>query len=174
MIYEKRGPCTLLRGAGWRSLSKALRRSIDETAAIWLVFGPEEDRRREDAMEALHNSAIMAALLGELEEVQHLSGAFEVNDAAFLLNSERRYPDGNEAVLAEGRAKLRVASDIQKESSVAARVNQVRSRRMAKRNPAENEGTGVVCKLLPAVLPFLADEGDGLKLTKPEARDTER
>jgi len=105
------------------AIKKMKTRSIDQTAAIWLVFGPEEDRRGEDAMEALHNSAVMAAVLGEPEEVQHLSGAFEVDDAAFLLNGERRYPDWNQAVLAEGQAEFRVAGDIEKESAVPARVN---------------------------------------------------
>jgi hypothetical protein len=155
-------------------VKKMKTRSIDEMAAIRLVFGPEEDRGGEDAMEALHNSAVMAAILGEPEEVQHLSSAFEMDDPAFLLNGERRYPDGNEAVLAEGQAEFRVASDIEKESAVAARVNELRAGWPPKRNPAENEGTGIVSKLLLAILPFLADEGDGLKLTKLEARDAER
>jgi len=155
-------------------IKKMKTRSIYETAAIWLVFGPEEDRRGEDAMEALHNSAVMAAVLGEPEEVQHLSSAFEMDNPAFLLNGERRYPDGNEAVLAEGQAVFRVASDIEKQPAVPAGVNQLRSGRSAKRNPTENERPGIVSELLLPIVPLLADEGHGLELTKPELCDSER
>lgn len=129
-----------------------------------MVLSPEEDRGSKDAMEALHNSAVMAAVLGEPEEVQHVSGTLEVHVPAFLLDGERRYPDGNEAILAEGQAEFRMAGDIEKESPVAPRVNQLRSGRSAERDAAENERAGVVGKLLCAVLPFLADEGDGFKL----------
>jgi hypothetical protein len=62
-----------------------------------------------------------------------------------------------------------VAGDVEEESAVASRMNQLGRGWPAERNAAENEGSGIVGKLLFAVLPFLADKGDGLKLTKSES-----
>lgn len=145
--------------------------SINQTATVGLVFSSKEDGGRKDTMEALHDSAIMAAVLGETEKVEHLSGALETDDPALLLNSERRDPDGNETVLAEGQAEFGVSRDIEKESPVASRMNQLVARRLAERNAAKNKGSRVVSKLLSAILAFLADEGDDLKLAKSELCD---
>ena len=147
--------------------------SINQAAAVGLVFGPKEDGGGKDTMEALHDAAIMAAVLGKAEEVEHLSGALETNDAALLLNGEGRDPDGNETVLAEGQAEFGMSGDVEKELAVASRMNQLGARRPAERNTAENEGSGMVGKLLLAILPFLADEGDSFELTKPELCDAE-
>ena len=68
--------------------------SSNQTTAVRLVFSSEEDGGCKDTLEALHDSAIMAAVLGEAEEVEHLSGALKTNDAALLLNGKRGYPDG--------------------------------------------------------------------------------
>ena len=114
-----------------------------------------------------------AAVLGEAEEVEHLSDALETNDPALLLNGERRDPDGNETVLAEGQAEFGVSGDVEEESAVASRMNQLGPGRPAERNAAENEGSGVVGKLLLAILPFLADEGYGLELAQFELGDAE-
>jgi hypothetical protein len=77
---------------------------------------------------------------------------------AFLLNSERRYPDGNEAVLAEGQAKFGVTGDIEKESAVAAGMSELGTGRAAKRNAAQDEGPDIEGELLIAILPLLANE----------------
>jgi hypothetical protein len=79
--------------------------SIYQTATAGLVFSSEEDGGGKDTLEALHDSAIMAAVLGEAEEVEHLGGALETNDPALLLNGKRGYPDGNEAVRPKSRPK---------------------------------------------------------------------
>lgn len=148
--------------------------SVNDRTAAGVIFGAEKDRGAEDAVEALDDSAVVAPVLGEAKEVEYLSSTLKTNDPAPLLNGERCYPDGNEPVLAEGQAELRVAGDVEKESSVAPRVNELRTGRSAQWNPAENERPGIVGELLLPVLPFLADEGDGLQLTKPELGDTER
>ena len=44
----------------------------------------------------------------------------------------------------------------------------------AERNSAENEGSGIVGKLLAAILPFLADNADGLNLARSELGETKR
>jgi len=67
-----------------------------------------------------------------------------------------------------------VSGDVEKESAVTSRMNQLGAGRPAERNAAENEGSGMVGKLLLALLPFLADEGDGLKLAKSELCDAKR
>jgi len=67
-----------------------------------------------------------------------------------------------------------MAGNVEKEPAVAPGVNELRSARAAEWNSAENEGTGIVSELLPAILAFLTNEGDGLKLTKSEPCDSER
>jgi hypothetical protein len=142
--------------------------------AVGLVFGSKEDRGSKDAMEALDYAAIMTAVLGEAEKVEHLGGALETYDPAFLLHSQRCYPDGYEAVLAKGEAEFGMAGDIEKEPPVAPRVNKPQPGRPAERNAAENEWPGIVGKLLFAVLSFLPNESDGFQLAKSEFCDAKR
>jgi hypothetical protein len=60
---------------------------------------PEKDASREDALEALHEASVMETILRQLQEFEHLGGAFEANRAASLFHRERGNPDGDEAVL---------------------------------------------------------------------------
>ena len=66
------------------------------------------------------------------------------------------------------QAELRMADDIKKESSVSPRVSELRPGWSAKRNAAENEGSGIVGELLLAVLAFLPDEGNSFELPESE------
>ena len=86
--------------------------------SIGLVFGTKEDRRCKDALECLDNPPVVTAVLGQVKEVEHLSGAVETNGTALLLYGERRYPNRNEAVLAEGKTKLGMARDLEEELPV--------------------------------------------------------
>jgi hypothetical protein len=111
--------------------------TIDQPAAVGLIFGAEEDGGCKDAMKALNDPAIVTAVLGEAEEVEHLGGAVEADVSGFLLNSERRHPDRDQSVLTEGQTEFRVTGDIEKESAVAAGMNELSTGRAAKRNAAE-------------------------------------
>ena len=68
---------------------------IDKTVSPWLIFGSEENGRGKDALKALHDPAVMTAILGQAKEVEHLGGALEMDDSTFLLHSESRYPYRN-------------------------------------------------------------------------------
>ena len=61
-----------------------------------------------------------------------------------------------------------MAGDVEKESAVASRMNQLGRGRPAERNAAENEGSGIVGELLLAVLAFLPDEGNSFELPESE------
>jgi hypothetical protein len=138
---------------------------------VGVVLSPEEDRGCEDAMKTLDDSPVMAAVLGQPEKVKHLGGAIETHDPASLFYGESRYPNGNEPVLAKGQAKFRMAGDVEKEFAIPPRVSKLGTRRTAMRNAAENEGSGVVGKLLLAVLAFFADKRNGFELPEPELRE---
>ena len=144
---------------------------INQATAGGVVLGPEEDRGGKDAMETLDDSAIMAAVLGQAEEVEHLGGAFETDDPASLLDGERRYPDGNEAVLAERAGQIRMAGDVEKEFAIPPRVSKLGPWWPAERNAAEDEGSGIVGELSLAVVAFFSDKGDGFELPEPELRE---
>lgn len=60
---------------------------VGDAVSTGLIVGAKEDGRCKDALEALHDPAIMAAIFGKTEEVQHLSGAVEADVPALLLHS---------------------------------------------------------------------------------------
>lgn len=98
---------------------------IGDVVSTWLVVGPEEDGRGEDSLESLDDPPIVAAVLGQAEEVKHLGSTLEADDTAFLLNCECGYPDGNETVLAKGKAEAGVTRDIEEEPPVAAGMSEL-------------------------------------------------
>jgi len=62
-----------------------------------------------------------------------------VNDSVFLLNGERRDPDGDQTVLAVREAVPRVSGDFEEEAAVMASVRKLLLRRPAKRNPTKHK-----------------------------------
>ena len=81
-------------------------RWVGEVVSIRLIVCTEEDSGREDSLECLRDSAIVAPVLRQVKEVEHLSGTFKANCTALLLYGERGYPDGNESVLTEGDGRF--------------------------------------------------------------------
>ena len=77
-------------------------RPVGDATSTGLIVGAKEDGGSEDALEPLDDAAVMAAVFGEMEEVQHSRRAVEVDRPALLLDSERGDPDGDQPVLAEG------------------------------------------------------------------------
>jgi hypothetical protein len=80
--------------------------------SLRLIVCAEEDGGCKDTLEGLHDSPIMPPVFRQMKEVEHLSGAIKVNGAAFLADGERRYPDWDKAVLAEGKAVGWMASNL--------------------------------------------------------------
>jgi hypothetical protein len=95
---------------------------VRQTISAFLVLGAKEDRCGKNTLETLHNALIVAAVFGETEEIQHLSGAMEPDDSALLLDSECRYPDRNEPILTEGQIELGMRGDLKEELAIAPSV----------------------------------------------------
>jgi hypothetical protein len=76
-------------------------------------------------LEALHHAPVIAATLGETEELQDLRSAIELDGAAILPEGERRHPNRNKAVLAEGQTKVGMPDDMKDETPVAALVREL-------------------------------------------------
>jgi len=83
-------------------VKKVQTRPVGQATAFGVIVGAEEDGGCEDSLECLDDSVIVAAILGQMEKVEHLSSALEPNGTALLLDGERRYPDRDEAILAKG------------------------------------------------------------------------
>jgi len=102
--------------------------------SVWLIVRSEKDGSCKDALECLDDPPIVPAVLRQVKKIKHLSGAVKVNGAAFLADGERRYPDRNQAVLAERKAIGWMAGDLQKKLSVASGVDELILWRAAKRD----------------------------------------
>jgi hypothetical protein len=163
----------------WRGLigvvepkSKAIKKvktsPVSDAVPIRLIVGAEEDRRCEDALKALRNAAIMAAIFREAKEVQHLCSAVELDCPALLLDSERRDPNGNQPVLAERQTKFGMRGDFKKELTVASCVCKLIFGRRAKWKATKDERTSVVSKPLASTVPLVADQSDCFKLPEFE------
>ena len=94
-----------------------------------------------------------------------------MNDSVFLLNGERRDPDGDQAVLAVREAVARVGGDFQEEAPVVASVGQLFLRRAAKGNPSKHKGPCVVSEFLLTCVSLLANELDDFQLLESALSD---
>jgi hypothetical protein len=63
--------------------------------SIRLIICAKEDRGCKDSLECMDNPPVVTAVLGQVKEIEHLSGAAEANHTAFLLYGERGHPNGN-------------------------------------------------------------------------------
>ena len=88
-------------------------------------MGAEEDGRCEDPLKALNNSPIMTTVGSQAEEIEHLEGSVKVDGLASLLDGQSGYPNGDQLILAEGQAKVRVRRNLQKELSVPSCMGQL-------------------------------------------------
>ena len=145
-------------------------RRINQGIGIGTILRPEEDRRCEDSLETLNNSPIMATVGSEAEEIEHLKGSVKVDGAAFLLDGESGYPNGDQPILAEGQAKLGVRRDLQKELSVPSCMGQLTRLGAAERQAAEDKRPRMEGEFLFALVALLAGELDGIELPKPAFR----
>ena len=83
------------------TIEKVKSSPIDEGISARLVFGSKEDGSGEDSLKALDDPAIVIAVWWEPEEIEHLGGAFELNDAAPLSKGESSQPNRDEPILAK-------------------------------------------------------------------------
>jgi hypothetical protein len=150
------------------SIEEVETRPICDLISARLFVGSEEDSRGKDPLESLHDTAIMAAVLREAKEIEHLSGTLKTNDAAPLLHGECRYPDWNQAILAKGETEPRVSGDLEQEPSIPPGVGEMVSWGTPQRDATKNERSGVESELLSTVLTRLPDQVDGFELTQSE------
>jgi hypothetical protein len=148
-------------------------RGIHQQISIRMIPGAEEDGRCEDSLKTLNHSPIMATVGCEPKEIEHLKGSFKVDDAAFLLDGESGYPNGDQSVLAEGQAKVGMRRNPQKELSVPSCMGQLTRLRAAERQTAENKRPRMESEFLFALVPLIAGELDGVELPKPALRHRE-
>ena len=110
------GPGWLIVGSGSRSMvrskpevnaiKKMKAQGINQRIRIRIILGAEEDGGCEDSLETLNDSPVVSPVGSEAEEIEHLKGSFKVDDAAFLLDGESGYPNGDQAILAEGDGRF--------------------------------------------------------------------
>lgn len=152
------------------AIKKMKTRGINQRISIGMILRAEEDGRCEDSLETLNHSPIVATVGSEPEEIEHLEGSVKVDGAAFVLDGESSYPNGNQSILAEGQAKLRVRRDLQKELSVPSRMGQLTGLRAAERQATEYKRPCMEGEFLFALVALLAGELDGIELPKPAFR----
>jgi hypothetical protein len=152
------------------AIKKMKTRGINQRISIGVILGAEKDGCCEDSLKALNNSPIMTTVGSEAEEIKHLKGSVKVDGAAFLLNGESGYPNGDQAILAEGQAKLGVRRDLQKKLSVPSCMGQLTRLRAAERQAAEDKRPRVEGEFLFALVALLAGELYGIELPKSAFR----
>ena len=103
-----------------------------------------------------------------MKEVEHLGSAIESNGATLLTDRQRRHLDRDKTVLAEGKAKIRMTCDFQKELSVVPRVDKLTLRGAAERDAAQYERAGIIGELLVAVGTLFSDNSDCFKMPQAE------
>jgi hypothetical protein len=152
------------------AIKKMKTRRINEKIGIRMILRAEEDGRCENSLKALDNSPIMATIRSEPEEIEHLKGSFKVDGAAFLLDGESGYPNGDQAILAEGQAKVGVRRNLQKEFSVSSPMGQLTTLRAAERQAAEDKRPRMEGEFLSPLVALLAGELDGIELPESPLR----
>ena len=136
--------------------------------SVRLIVCSEEDGSGKDSLKGLDDPPIVAPVLRQVKEVQHLSCAIEANGATFLADGERGYPDGDEAVLTEWKPVAWMTCDLQKELSVVPGVNELVPRRATEGDAAQNKRAGIKGELLVALVTFFSDDCDGFEVTEAE------
>jgi hypothetical protein len=109
---------------------------VEERSGSRVIFGSEENGGTEEPLEALHEAAVVGAVFGKMEKVEHLGGRIEMKLAGFLPQGERGDPDGNEAVLSERQSEVGMGDDVEKEFAVAPAMDEFCGGRATKREPA--------------------------------------
>ena len=106
-------------------IEKVKTRPVYQTVAARLILCSEKDGGSKDALEALHHAPVIAAILGEPEELQYLGSAPETDGAVLLPEGERGYPNRNEAVLTERQTEVGMSENMKEEIPVAALVKEL-------------------------------------------------
>lgn len=130
-------------GSLWAVLNQSLMPSkimkaapINHGSGPSLFFGSKENRGAEEPLETVDESAVVRAVFGEIEEVEHLGGRIEMDLAGFLPQRERGNPDGNEPILAERQTEIGIGNDMERKFAVAPTMDDLEGRRTAQREPA--------------------------------------
>ena len=85
---------------------------VNESRSVWFFISSEEDGGRENPLKACYEAAIVRTILGQVKEIEHLGRGGKLNGSAPLLQREGGDPDGDQSVLTEGQAKIRMSSKL--------------------------------------------------------------
>lgn len=140
---------------------------VEEWFKVGVVIGAEEKGGGKESLEAFDHSSVISAVCREMEEGQHLRGILKMDGAASLLYGQGCDPDGNQPVLAEWQAIVRMGNDVKEEFAVAPTMDELGGWRPTQRETAENERPRVEGEFLTAEGPLFADQANRLDL--PEA-----
>ena len=146
---------------------------IEDLGWHFCFLSSEENGGREDALEPLHETSVMKAVFGKLEEIEDFSGAVEADGGTLLFRGKRGDPYGNETVLTEGQTKVWVSRHLKKELAVAAAVDQLARGGTTKRDAAKHERPGMKPKLLFRLVALLSNQRDGIKVFQTLLGDRE-
>jgi len=72
---------------------------IDKDLLDTVTFAAKKNRGSENSLEGRFDPAVLASIHWQVKIVEQLGWAVEVNDAAFLFDSQRGQPNGDEAIL---------------------------------------------------------------------------
>ena len=98
---------------------------INDWSRVRLFFGSEENRGAEEPLEAFAEAAVVRAVFGKMEEVEHLGGRIEMELAGFLPQGESGHPDGEKAVLAEREPEVGMGDDMEKKSAIVPAMHEL-------------------------------------------------
>jgi hypothetical protein len=127
-----------------------------------LGFGPEKDRRAEDALERCDEPPLLGSSLLHTKWIKHFRRAAELYRLTLLTNCQRGEEDRNEAVLAPGQPVGRVTGHLERELAVSPLVKKLSGRGLLDRKSAEYERPWRKPEILVRFLTSLADARDGL------------
>ncbi len=101
-----------LREPEMKSIEEVKTGPVKQVATGRLIFGTEEYGRGKYPLEAVDYAPVVASVFRKAKEFEHLRSTMEVNGPALLPEGESCYPDGDETILAEGQAEVRVGDNV--------------------------------------------------------------
>jgi hypothetical protein len=104
--------------------------------------------------------------------VQNPGATLELNDRTVLSHRDSRHPQEDQSILTERDAELRMADNLEQESTIVPGIPRGSNRQLANRESAKDERPGSKCQLLIPVFASTANELDCLCFRDCGARDT--
>lgn len=84
---------------------------VGDAGSTRLIVGTEEDGGGKDSLKSLNDPPIVAAVLGQAEEVKDLSSALEADDTALLLDRKCGYQRTQRTMISPAKCLPRKSAD---------------------------------------------------------------